>query len=127
MAIVFFNAPPISTPTTSPLPYSLSVFERKCAWIDSTAADDSPAATMAVGNSRASSMAKLGPESTTMAAAGHSTRSNSDIRSIEPSSRPLAALISVRPGAIRGLAARATARMPCDGTAITTNSAPARA
>ena len=82
-------------------------------WVEAT--------TTAVGIPRATSSAKLGPEST---AIGWPTPISSaitcDIRSSESVSRPLVALTRIAPLRSSGAALRSTWRMPCDGTAAMT-------
>ena len=74
-----------------------------------------------MGSSRATSIAKLGPDRTTTGRFGPSSSAITwDMRSIESASRPLVALTIVARGITCGAAARITARQPCDGIADTT-------
>ena len=121
MAMTFFIAPPISTPTTSSLAYSRKRSDRKSCCTAATASARRPATTTAVGTPRATSAAKLGPESTvTGRAPPTSSAMTSDIRSRVPSSIPFAALMTVASDRTCGAARRSTWRAPCDGTAATT-------
>ena len=92
----------------------------------STTAGDRPAATTAVGSSRASSMAKLGPESTTTSPMpGSSARDDlATSAAASPLRDPSWRSTTVQPRGRCDAAARATSRRPCDGTAITMNAAP---
>ncbi len=81
------------------------------------------AARTAVGNCCATSIAKLGPDSTTIAGPDpNSSAMTSDIRSSVSDSSPFVALTMVARGATKGAADRMTARHPCDGIAETISS-----
>jgi hypothetical protein len=123
MAMMFLSAPPISTPTTSSVPYSRKYGARNSACTRSTTCGSREAIDTAVGSSRASSIAKLGPDSTATRAAGaHSCSITSEMRnSVWPSS-PFVALTTVAPRRISGAALRSTSRVPCEGTAAITRS-----
>ena len=128
MAMTFFIAPPISTPITSSLPYRRRYGLRNSAWTSSVAGASADAASTAVGSCCATSIAKLGPDSTTTGRpAPASSATTSDMRSSVSVSSPFAALTSTTPDGICGAAARTTPRQPCDGIARTITSAPATA
>ena len=127
IAMMFFSAPPISTPATSSLPYRRKYGPRNSACTSSVAARFDDAASTAVGSCCATSDAKLGPERTTTGCAPTSCSMTSDIRSSVPPSRPFVALTRTAPLNTCGAAARRTARHPCDGMATTTRSVPSSA
>ncbi len=128
MAITFFNAPPISTPTTSSLPYTRRKRPRNSSCTSATVRASAAATTTAVGMPLATSDAKLGPDRT---ATGHASPtaspSSCDMRSNVPSSSPLVVLTIVAPDGREGRAASITCRRPCDGTATMMSSAPSSA
>ena len=128
IAMTFLSAPPSSTPMTSLLAYSRKYLDRNSSCTSFSRDGSLDATSTAVGNSRATSAAKLGPESTaTGFAPPISSSITCDIRLILPGSRPFVALtIGTSPGR-KALACWITVRVPCDGTAATTHVDPTNA
>ena len=122
IAMMFFRAPPISTPTTSALPYNRSAAERNsCLHVFDGARgrrrDDHRRRQLARELQRRS-WDRTAPRSQPV---GSSDAITSDIRSSVSCFEPLGRAHDQRVGATRGGAAcRSTCRSPCDGTARTT-------
>src|SRR5579883_1867932 len=85
------------------------------------------ATTTAAGSPAATSLAKVGPESTAICAGetGNVCASTSDMRNNVPSSIPFVALTTVTPDVRNGATGAATERRLRDGTAIRTAAASA--
>ena len=95
MATTFLIEPPISTPIVSRLVYSRKVGPEKADWMAVPRAWSSDATTRAVGSSRATSPAKVGPEITATRGSKlcrTTCRITADICSNVPFSSPLVAL-----------------------------------
>ena len=129
IAMTFFSAPPISTPTTSCVPYRRKYGARKSAC---TRLDDLRVRRCDADGRRQLARhldAKLGPDSTpTRTRAPNSCSTISDRRNSVSCSSPLVALTTI--GVRRNKAAppgEGPRRMPCDGMAATTRSASASA
>ena len=97
MATTFLTAPPISTPIGSELVYSRKVAPEKAFCTAAAAPQPVDATTSAVGSPRATSFAKVGPESTETLGVNLLPTTCSmtcDMRSREPVSSPFVALTS---------------------------------
>ena len=127
MASTFLSAPPYCTPTTSLEVYERNVSVCSAFWQRRATLSQGAAMVTTVGMRWASSLAKLGPESTAMRSVSAPVISamTSLIRRPVSTSMPFIRLTRIASSAMSGIHAPRLARSDCAGTARTTTSAPA--
>ena len=126
MASTFFTAPPASAPIMSVAKYGLKVGVAINSASSSAQPVSGQASVTAVGRPRATSPAKLGPDSTAGRACGMVSARTSVISFSDPCSIPLAQRTMRRPSRTCGAKALSVARKCWAGATASTTSLPAR-
>ena len=123
IAITFFTTPPISQPTMSVLVYKRNVGRAMRSAISRATASSAHATTLAAGCPTKISRAKFGPLNAAIGLPGIACCSTSLMRKNDVLSKPFDRLMIGTPARTCRCTSVATARNPCDGTAIATMSA----